>query len=230
MNVRNQQQHVQGHNRAVAHQFAEYRTLGARDQPSVYISVKEDKNTNVRELDKLKTPVFPNVPVVIEHDDPQSPTAPHASPTFVGNSKHADLGRYVTSGHSRKMDSLGVSQEPIPGGIKTPSRVPREYQELNFQQIQILIDRLEALKDASPDIKQPLAVTNTEDEHLYEHIPESEKEYSTERYEIDNTSTTRPPLPPKPPKPKPQHTQVVRNVASNPKTRTLTKPKKSLGE
>ena len=225
MNVRNTKHREQDHTSAITHQSAEYRTLGVCDQPSVYISVEE---VNVHELDKLKTPVFPNVPVVVEHDDPQSPTAPHASPTFVGNSKGADLGRYA---HSHQMGSLGVSQEPIPGGIKTPSRVPREYQELNFQQIQILIDRLEALKDASPDIKQPLpAVTNTEEEHLYEHIPASEKEYSTERYETDNTSTNRPPLPPKPPKSKHQHTQVVRNVASNPETGTLTKPKKSLGE
>ena len=230
MNVRNTQQHEHGHTSAVTHQSAEYRTLGVRDQPSVYIGVEEVKNTNVHELDKLKIPVFPNIPVVVEHDDLQSPTAPHASPTFVGNSKGTDLGRYATSGHSRQMGSLGVSQEPIPGGIKTPSRVPREYQELNFQQIQILIDRLEALKDASPDIKQPLAAVENTEEHLYEHIPESEKEYSTERYETDNTSTTRPPLPPKPPKPKHQHTQVVRNVAPNPETGTLTKPKKSLGE
>ena len=89
-----------------------------------------------------------------------------------------------------------------------------------------------ALKDTTPNIKQPSAVTNSGKEHLYEHIPESEEDYSTEKYRTDNTAMTRPPLPPKSPKSKlhDQHTQVVRNEVSKPGPGTLTKPKKSLGE
>ncbi len=95
--------------------------------------------------------------------------------------------------------SLGVSQPADAGGFKTPSRVPKEYQELNFQQIQFLIAKLEALKTGSPS-KLP-AEPSSEEEHLYDQIPEidrSTKKHSTER-------SPKPQLPLRPPKQKHEH-------------------------
>ena len=198
----------------------EYRPLGVRDQPALYVSVDEPQVTIVPEV--VRKPMLPNVPILIECDDQPASNALKASPMATG--KHVGLDRNLTAMYSSQKSSLGVSPAAAhcPGGIKTPSRVPKEFQELNFQQIQILIDKLEALKTAGHnDNLQPLSdeIANIEEEHLYDHIPEPEKE--------DSPKSNRPPLPPKP-KPKKQQ-EFASGVML--KSETIeNKPKKSLGE
>lgn len=125
------------------------------------------------------------------------------------------------------MGALNVSEAPCPGGIKTPSRVPKEFQELNFQQIQILIEKLEALKHSGHADKKS-SDQDIEDEHLYDLIPEPELEDSTKRREIAKQEATRTRLPPRSPK-SPKPNVVEKRVGLKPDT-TKDKPKKPLGE
>ena len=174
----------------------EYRALEARDEPSLYINVQSEEPKPTFAVQIIKPPVVPNIPVVIECGDSEPvSTAPHPSPTFVGTTARNGKGDSAVG----QTSSLGVSQPADAGGFKTPSRVPKEYQELNFQQIQFLIAKLEALKTGSPS-KAPAEPSN-EEEHLYDQIPEIEcptKKHSSER-------GPKPQLPLRPPKPKHEH-------------------------
>ena len=179
----------------------EYRALEARDEPSLYFNVQSEEPKPTYAVPTIKLPVVPDIPVVIECGDlePVS-TAPHPSPTFVGKTARNGKGDSAVG----QTSSLGVSQPADAGGFKTPSRVPKEYQELNFQQIQFLIAKLEALKTGSPS-KAPAEPSN-EEEHLYDQIPEIErptKKHSTER-------GPKPKLPLRPPKPKHEHTGATK--------------------
>lgn len=170
----------------------EYRALGVRDQPSLYINIQSEEPKPAYVVPTIKQPVVPDIPVVIECGDPEPvSTVPHPSPTFVGK-----LGA-----ENRKASQLGVSQDANTGGFKTPSRVPKEFQELNFQQIQILIEKLEALKSGSPSSKIP---ADPNEEHLYDQIPDIER--PTKKYGAAERSS-KPQLPLRPPKPKHEHTE-----------------------
>ena len=219
-----------GHSAAIN----EYHSFGVRQQPSIYSNVKDEaEDTDFHGVNKK--PVFPTTmksPVLVKGVDAQTPATPphpiqHAS-AFVGNSKGVDLSRNSPAGRSVQISSPGipVSQDPITSGFMTPSGVPLKFQEVNIQQIQILIDKLEALKGAGQGTKQPSTATSTEEEHLYEHIPESEREYPEKRG--DESAATWPILPSKRLNPKHQHTEVGN---ADLKTQTATsKSKKSLGE
>ena len=165
----------------------EYRALEARDQPSLYINMQHEEPKPTVPI--VKQPIVPDIPVVIECGDSESAsTAPHP-PFAFRNGKGDNLAGQVSS------SSLGVSQAANAGGFKTPSRLPQEFQELNFQQIQILIDKLEALKTSSPP-ERPAEPSN--EEHLYDQIPEFERpaeKHGTEK-------STKPQLPQRPPKSK----------------------------
>lgn len=173
----------------------EYRALEARNEPSLYINVQSEEPKPTYAVPIIKPPVVPDIPVVVEYGDSEPvSTAPHPSPTFMGKTSRNGKGDSAVGQKS----SLGVSQPADAGGFKTPSRVPKEYQELNFQQIQFLIAKLEALKTGSPS--KPTAEPSNE-EHLYDQIPEIErptKKHSTER-------SPKPQLPLRPPKPKHEH-------------------------
>ena len=178
----------------------EYRALEARDQPSLYLNIRGE---DPKPAPIIKQPVVPNIPVVIECGDlePVS-TVPHPSPTFVGKAAINAKGDNIAG----QMSSLGVSQAANTGGFKTPSRVPKEFQELNFQQIQILIEKLEALKTGSPS--KPPAEASNEEEHLYDQIPEIE--HPTKKHGL--TAAERSPKPQLPLRPtKPKHEQAGRN-------------------
>ena len=178
----------------------EYSALGARDQPSLYIDIQseEPKPTYASAVPIMKQPVVPDIPVVIECGDSEPvSTVPHPSPTFVGKVGARNGKGDALAGQT--VSSLGVSQDANTGGFKTPSRVPKEFQELNFQQIQILIEKLEALKTGSPS-KPPA----DDEEHLYDQIPEIER--PTKKYGTAERSP-KPQLPLRPPKPKHESTE-----------------------
>ena len=178
----------------------EYRALEARDQPSLYVNIQSEEPKPTYAHPIIKQPIVPDIPVVIECGDSEPvSTAPHPSPTFVGRAARNINGK--GDNLAGQMSSLGVSEAANTGGFKTPSRVPKEFQELNFQQIQILIDKLEALKTGSSS--NPPAESSNEEEHLYDQIPEIErptKKYGTEK-------SPKPQLPVRPPKQKHEHTE-----------------------
>ena len=177
----------------------EYRALEARDQPSLYINIQSEEPKPTYADPIIKQPLVPDIPVVIECGDSEPvSTVPHPSPTFVGKAARNGKGHNLVG---PEMSSLGVSQAANTGGFKTPSRVPKEFQELNFQQIQILIDKLEALKmDSSPN--HPAEPSN-EEEHLYDQIPETD--HPTKKYGAEKKQ--KPQLPLRPPKQKHEHTE-----------------------
>ena len=215
----------------------EYRPLGVRDQPSLYINVEEPKPTVTYTVPFNKQPIVPDIPVVIECGDSERvSTVPHPSPTFVG--KATRNGKGDNSGQM----TLGISQAANIGGFKTPSRVPEEFQQLNFQQIQILIEKLEALKDGSRPTP-PEDPNIEDDEHLYDQIPEMERPIATKKYGNERRpEAKKPQLPLKPPRPK--HERVEGSILGvkderrgfptvKPQTAPVkadNKPKKSLGK
>ena len=238
-------QHKIDHDRDDLNQSGEYRSLGACDQPALYATCTINEPRTSDTDAKQKQPVVPNLPVIIQCDYEPS-TARHPL-----HSSGLGLQVKATAENSGQMSNLGISQPACAGGIKTPSRVPNEFQELHFQQIQMLIEKLEALKDAGSKNTQPSphADKNTEieEEHLYDHIPEPEevdvmkKQEKLKDQKQKHVQATRPYLPPKPPKTKQQYENTGmkderrafhsgRPQSAVMKNEGRDKPKKSLGE
>lgn len=71
----------------------EYRTLGAQDQPAVYVTVDEPPIKNVPEM--AIRPPFPGVPIIVESGDPKAPTVPHNSPATIRRDVRRLIGEEI---------------------------------------------------------------------------------------------------------------------------------------
>ena len=215
---------------------SEYRELGQQDHPQVYATPEVQVTKDPPMAHKI--PMIPKVPVVIECDDSEPPVQhPQTPPTSGATGRLVGAGLRVNAGaHNQGMGALGVSPAPIPGGAKTPSGVPQEFQELNFQQIQILIEKLEALKTGGQGSTQPSPPSDpdSEDDHLYDHIPgEEEERCLTSSLGIGKPvykEAPKPFLPPKPPKPNKRSPMVKQTAKSKPGAKGDNKPRKGLGK